>query len=397
MRTYLVGGAVRDMLLNRPVKDRDWVVVGATPQEMLDAGFTQVGADFPVFLHPHTKEEYALARTERKTGHGYHGFTTIHDHTVTLEQDLERRDLTMNAMAIEDKDVMDFKMTGDAALLVDPFHGAADLELGMIRHVSDAFQEDPVRVLRVARFAARYDFNIAENTGFLMRKMAADGVLDHLVPERVWAEFEKALMEPHPDQFFGVLDHADALEKTLPFFGVAQFPQVQDVCDDFTDEMAARHRAAAVLALCTVHLATKDPVDRKEFDGRRKDLFDRCRVPNDVRRLVDQLWEMTFKPAGVTFGTAPFWLDRLKALGWYRDERVMFDLRRVLPPYQWAVQQWEALHKAWQASHMVTFADLTDEQKATLKGAAVGEAIDELRMEKLRKLEFKEKLSGHQL
>ena len=388
MKTYLVGGAVRDMLLNRPVKDRDWVVVGATPQEMLDAGFTQVGADFPVFLHPHTKEEYALARTERKTGHGYHGFTTIHDHTVTLEQDLERRDLTMNAMAIEDKDVMDFKMTGDAALLVDPFHGAADLEAGLLRHVSDAFQEDPVRVLRVARFAARYDFDVAQDTAFLMRKMKDDGELDHLVPERVWAEFEKALAEPHPDQFFGVLSHVDALEKTLPFFGVAQFPQVQDVCDDFTDEMAVRHRAACVLVLCFVHRADWE-------DDHRRQVFEKCRVPNDVRKLVEQFFFLTTRDTDAHRpGTANDWLHRLKHVNWYRDPEMVSEIRRMLPPYSFFEPRFKQLEAAFHATKDVAFADLTDEQKATLKGAAVGEAIDELRLEKLKKLEFREKLRG---
>ena len=395
MRTYLVGGAVRDMLLNRPVKDRDWVVVGATPQEMLDAGFQQVGADFPVFLHPTTKEEYALARTERKTGKGYKGFTTIHDHTVTLEQDLERRDLTINAMAIEDKDVMTFKMLGDAQLLVDPHNGAGHLEAGILHHVSSAFAEDPVRVLRVARFAARYDFDVAPGTMRLMQMMTDAGELDHLVPERTWTEFEKAIMEPNPDQFFGVLDGAGALEKALPFFGVAQFPQVQDLCDDFTCEMQTRHRAAAVLALCTVHLATRDPLDKRDFDARRMQMYADCRVPNDVRKLTEQLFEMTFKPADLMPGTAAFWLDKLKTLGWYRDDEAMFDLRNVLPPFQWAVPQWEALHKAWQASHMVAFADLTDDQQATLRGADVGAAIDELRLEKLTKLEFTERLGGN--
>ena len=279
MKTYLVGGAVRDMLLGRPVKDRDWVVVGATPQQMLDQGFTQVGADFPVFLHPQTKEEYALARTERKTGKGYHGFTTIHDHTVTLEQDLERRDLTINAMAIAAEDVMDYKMTGDDQLVIDPFGGKNDLNNKLLRHVSDAFQEDPVRVLRVARFAARYDFTVQEYTHFLMRKMVSDGELDHLVPERTWAEFEKALMEPYSDHYFGVLQGCGALMKVHPFFGVAQYPQVQDVCNDFTCEMDVRHRAASVLVLCFVHEGTWDS------DARRK-MFEECRVPKHVGKMV---------------------------------------------------------------------------------------------------------------
>ncbi len=391
MKTYLVGGAVRDMLLNRPVKDRDWVVVGATPQEMLDAGFTQVGADFPVFLHPHTKEEYALARTERKTGKGYHGFTTIHDHTVTLEEDLERRDLTINAMAIEDKNVMDFKMTGDAQLLVDPFNGAADLEAGMLRHVSDAFQEDPVRVLRVARFAARYDFKVAFDTGLLMRKMGELGELDHLVAERVWAEFEKALAEPHPHRYFEVLSDTEALSTVHPFFGVAQFPQVLDVCDDFTDDMAVRHRAACVLVLCMVHRAGNSETDV----GVREMLYDQCRVPNSVRKMVEQFLFLTTRQLDShPQGTARDWLCRLKHVNWYRDPSMVGELARMLPPYDWFEPRFRLLEEAYNASKDVAFADLTDEQKATLKGAEVGEAIDELRLDKLRKIEFVEKLYG---
>ena len=183
MQTFLVGGAVRDELLGRPVKDRDWVVVGSTPDEMIDAGFEQVGADFPVFLHPETKEEFALARQEEKTGPGYHGFETRFDPSVTLEDDLVRRDLTINAMA-RDAD----------GNLIDPHHGIADLRAGILRHVSDAFAEDPLRVLRVARFAARYNFDVAPETMELMKKLVASGELDHLTPERVWAELEKAVI-----------------------------------------------------------------------------------------------------------------------------------------------------------------------------------------------------------
>ncbi|HHO68262.1 MAG TPA: multifunctional CCA tRNA nucleotidyl transferase/2'3'-cyclic phosphodiesterase/2'nucleotidase/phosphatase, partial [Gammaproteobacteria bacterium] len=191
METYLVGGAVRDELLGLPVKERDWVVVGATPEQMRALGFRQVGRDFPVFLHPETGEEYALARTERKSGHGYTGFTVHASPDVTLEQDLARRDLTINAMA----------MTPDGEL-IDPFNGREDLENGLLRHVSPAFVEDPVRILRVARFAARFakwGFHVAHATHALMRRMVADGEVDYLVPERVWAELEKALATDSPE------------------------------------------------------------------------------------------------------------------------------------------------------------------------------------------------------
>src|SRR4051794_28926649 len=187
MKTYLVGGAVRDRLLGLAIKDRDYVVVGATPQELINLGYKPVGKDFPVFLHPQTHEEYALARTERKTGPGYHGFAFVADAGVTLEDDLRRRDLTINAIAEDEH-----------GGLVDPFGGAQDLQQRVLRHVSPAFAEDPVRVLRVARFAARYaarGFTIAPDTLALMRQMVQSGEVDHLVPERVWAETRKALTE----------------------------------------------------------------------------------------------------------------------------------------------------------------------------------------------------------
>ena len=187
MRTYLVGGAVRDALLQRPVADHDHVVVGASPEEMLALGYKAVGKDFPVFLHPQTGEEYALARTERKTGHGYHGFAVHAAPSVTLEEDLARRDLTINAIA-----------QGEDGALVDPFHGARDVEQRVLRHVSDAFVEDPVRLLRVARFAARFaplGFTVADETMALMRQMVEQGEVDHLVAERVWQETRKALSE----------------------------------------------------------------------------------------------------------------------------------------------------------------------------------------------------------
>ncbi|MCK7544265.1 multifunctional CCA tRNA nucleotidyl transferase/2'3'-cyclic phosphodiesterase/2'nucleotidase/phosphatase [Marinobacter bryozoorum] len=208
MEIYLVGGAVRDELLGIPVKDRDWVVVGATPGEMLALGYKQVGADFPVFLHPKTREEYALARTERKQGHGYHGFTVYSAPDVTLEDDLERRDLTINAMA-----------QAEDGTLVDPFGGRDDLEHRQLRHVSKAFSEDPLRILRAARFAARFHhlgFEVADETMALMRAMVADGEVQHLVPERVWQEFQRALHEVTPVTFFEVLKATGALGILIP-------------------------------------------------------------------------------------------------------------------------------------------------------------------------------------
>jgi tRNA nucleotidyltransferase (CCA-adding enzyme) len=204
VKIYAVGGAVRDELLGLPVSDRDYVVVGATPEEMERLGYKPVGKDFPVFLHPKTHEEYALARTERKIARGYKGFQIRAAPEVTLEQDLERRDLTINAMARD-----------QSGALVDPFGGAADLERGLLRHVSPAFVEDPVRVLRVARFAARFGFAIAPETMALMRSMVAGGEADALVPERVWQEFSRGLMEGEPGLMFGVLAQAGLLAGLL--------------------------------------------------------------------------------------------------------------------------------------------------------------------------------------
>src|SRR5690606_25100562 len=221
MRSYLVGGAVRDRLLGRPEGDRDWVVVGSTPQEMIRAGFLPVGRDFPVFLHPQTREEYALARTERKTGAGYHGFTCHADAGVTAEQAVARRDFPINAIA-QDED----------GGLVDPHGGVRDIEARVLRHVSPAFAEDPVRILRAARFMARFaplGFRVADETLQLMREMVAAGEVDHLVAERVWQELRKALEEAQPSAAIRLLRDAGALAKLLPevdaLFGVPQRPE----------------------------------------------------------------------------------------------------------------------------------------------------------------------------
>jgi tRNA nucleotidyltransferase (CCA-adding enzyme) len=218
MQIYLVGGAVRDTLLGLPVKDRDWVVVGATPQQLLDQGFTPVGSDFPVFLHPRTHEEYALARTERKTAPGYQGFAIHAAPDVTLEDDLARRDLRINAIAV-DAAQLDAQGRFDPAQvqLCDPFQGQQDIRDRVLRHATDAFREDPVRILRVARFAARYaDFSVADETLALMRVMVAQGEAGALVAERVWQEIARGLMEPSPSRMFTVLQACGAHQVVLP-------------------------------------------------------------------------------------------------------------------------------------------------------------------------------------
>jgi tRNA nucleotidyltransferase (CCA-adding enzyme) len=298
MKTYLVGGAVRDKLLGLPVQDRDYVVVGATPEDMTARGFKPVGADFPVFLHPQTKEEYALARTERKSGKGYKGFTVYAAPDVTLEDDLARRDLTINAMA-ED----------DAGNLVDPYGGAHDLKNGVLRHVSPAFAEDPVRILRVARFAARFSsrgFRVAPETLALMRRMVESGEVDHLVAERVWAELERALGEERPSQFFEVLRDCGALARLFAeiaaLFGVPQPPAHHPEIDTGVHTLMVLDMAARlspdprVRFAALVHDLGKGATPSAEWPAHRghedrgaemvRELCRRFRIPNDYRDLA---------------------------------------------------------------------------------------------------------------
>ncbi len=242
MKLYLVGGAVRDKLLGYPFTEKDWVVVGATPEEMIEQGFRQVGSDFPVFLHPKTKEEHALARTERKSGSGYKGFQCFTDTSVTLEEDLSRRDLTINAIA-EDNE----------GNLIDPYGGQQDIANKILRHVSDAFVEDPLRVLRVARFAARYQhlgFTIAPETLALMTAITDSGELQHLTPERVWVETDKALRERSPRTYIEVLRQCGALKMLLPevdqLFGVAQRADYHPEIDTGIHVLMALDQAAAL-------------------------------------------------------------------------------------------------------------------------------------------------------
>lgn len=297
MRTFRVGGAVRDALLGLPVNDTDWVVVGATPDEMIAAGYLPVGKDFPVFLHPQTREEYALARTERKTGRGYHGFAFHAAPSVTLEEDLGRRDLTINAIA-----------QAEDGALIDPFGGQQDLRRRVLRHVTDAFREDPVRILRVARFAARFhDFSLAPETLELMRHMVDIGEADHLVPERVWQELARGLMEDHPSRMFAVLRECGALARILPeverLWGVPQradyHPEVDTgVHNMMVLDMSARLAAPlAVRFACLTHDLGKGTtpehvLPRHIAHEQRsaqllKGVCERLRVPNECRELAD--------------------------------------------------------------------------------------------------------------
>lgn len=296
MMVYEVGGAVRDELLGLPVQDRDYVVVGATPEEMVQQGFRPVGKDFPVFLHPRSHEEYALARTERKTGPGYKGFQVHASPEVTLEQDLARRDLTINAIA-RDTD----------GRLIDPHGGVNDIRAGILRHVSPAFVEDPVRILRVARFAARFEqFSIAPETLALMRAMVDKGEVDALVPERVWQEIAKGLMEKKPSRMFYTLRESGALARILPevarLFGVPQPEQYHPEIDSgihvmmVVDCAAARNHSLPVRFAALTHDLGKGTTPREEWPRHIaheersfeliKPLCQRLRVPNDCRDVA---------------------------------------------------------------------------------------------------------------
>ena len=283
MQIYLVGGAVRDKRLGLPVQERDWVVVGATPQEMLALGFQAVGKDFPVFLHPQTKEEYALARTERKTGHGYTGFATCADPDITLEEDLLRRDLTINAMAETTE--------GE---LVDPYNGVDDLNNGVLRHVSDAFAEDPVRILRTARFAARFaqwGFHVAHTTNALMRHMVENGEASHLVAERVWAELVKALDTETPVRFFRVLAGCGALAVLFPELASAESSNPDHSHAQDTIALPVLQQAVSISRLTTIRFAALAcDMDNMHPDCSGSDalasLCERYKVPNACRDLA---------------------------------------------------------------------------------------------------------------
>ena len=304
MQIYMVGGAVRDALLGLPVKDRDWVVVGATPETLIAQGFLPVGKDFPVFLHPKTKEQYALARTERKTAPGYHGFTILAAPDVTLEQDLARRDLTINAMAVsadylKADDTFDTTLWQTPGVLVDPFGGRQNLADKVLRHVTPAFREDPVRILRLARFAARFtDFSVAPQTLALMLEMVQHGEVDHLVAERVWQELARGLMEAQPSRMFTVLRDCGALARLLPevdrLWGVPQRLELGSDSNLSTGvhvmrvlDMAARLGAGlAVRFACLTHDLDKEKLESDPHFS-LKGVCERLRLPTECRELAD--------------------------------------------------------------------------------------------------------------
>lgn len=380
LKVYLVGGAVRDTLLARPVSEYDYVGVGATPEQMLDFGFSQVGADFPVFLHPHTHDEYALARTERKSGSGYLGFSVHASPDVTLEDDLIRRDLTINAMAIEVVGLFDSQFKKgkfDKADIIDPYGGLQDLDNKKLRHVSDAFAEDPVRVLRLARFASRYaplGFSISDETVKLVQKMRDDGELNHLVAERVWAETRKAFMQDWGDVYFDSLADMDVLSTILPDF--AQAIENRQSWQRTKDSLRLAHgfnldeiscfavigtvfsTAESLNAFCT---ALKVPKSHAQFAYLFLTQLDNLQNFNQLSS------EQMF--------------DLLKATNALKQPETLQQLLTVSKIYQLAVERWQ-LDNILQALQPIGIQDVDK----SLTGKAIGEAIEQLRLEKLKEI-----------
>ena len=402
MQIYMVGGAVRDALLGLPVQDRDWVVVGATPEALAAQGYVPVGKDFPVFLHPASREEYALARTERKTAQGYRGFAVHAAPDVTLEEDLARRDLTINAIA-----------QGDDGVLTDPYGGQRDIAARVLRHVTDAFAEDPVRILRVARFAARFpDFSIAPDTMALMQRMVTDGEVDALVPERVWQELARGLMAQQPSRMFEVLRACGALTKLLPevarLWGVPQRAEYHPEVDTGLHLMMVLDMAAQLQApievrfACLGHDLGKGTTPQAEWPRHigheersarlLKALCLRLRVPNDCSELA----EVVAREHGNIHQSSEFGAAALVRLlercdAFRKPERFAdillaceCDARGRLGLSEQPYPQRQRLLGALSAAQSVLTAEVAAAAEAQgLSGAAIGQAVQAARTEAL--------------
>jgi len=414
MQIYLVGGAVRDTLLNYPVLEKDWVVVGQTPEAMLKKGFRLVGKDFPVFLHPKTKDEYALARTERKSAPGYKGFIVHASPDISLEQDLIRRDLTINAMAMSED-----------GQLIDPYGGQQDLENRVFRHISPAFAEDPVRILRVARFAARYQhlgFTLATETLSLMQSMVKDGEVDHLVPERVWAELFKALKEKTPSAFFYTLKNCNALKNIFPeldnLFGVPQPAHHHPEIDTGIHSLMCLEQAALLSSSPEVRFAAlahdlgKGITPKEQWPHHHgheqkglpllRQLCNRLRVPNNFKSLAMQVMEyhthshkaFELRPATLT--------DVLSTLGAFKNNLNLSwfllaceaDAKGRTGFEQRAYPQAQLIAYVAQAAAAV---DCSAVLNGSLKGSEIGSAIRQLRIQAVTEAinTYKQKFSYH--
>ncbi|ALH96443.1 multifunctional CCA addition/repair protein [Acinetobacter equi] len=409
MQVYLVGGAVRDHLLGYPYHEKDYVVVGATPDQLLSLGYQPVGKDFPVFLHPETKDEYALARTERKSGQGYHGFEFYTDPSVSLEDDLIRRDLTINAIAMDEE-----------GNIYDPYLGQQDLENKILRHVSDAFVEDPLRVLRIARFAARYKslgFTVAPETLELMQQLTQSGELDALTPERVWKETSRALMENHADEYFQVLRNCGALKVLFPeidaLFGIPQRPEYHPEIDCGIHTMMSVQQACLanysldVRFAVLVHdlgkaLTPKDQLPRHIMHEERgiqlvNNICDRLKVPTSLKQLSLAVCKEHLKchqALQLKAGTIWRLLQRLDVLR--RPERVQAfvqacecDSRGRLGLENREYPQAQFILEAMNIVRNIKAQDLPSD----IKGPEIGEMLIKKRIEAL--MEFKQKYQTH--
>ena len=405
MQVYLVGGAVRDHLLGFPYHEKDYVVVGATPEQLIASGYQPVGKDFPVFLHPDTKDEYALARTERKSGHGYHGFSFYTDPSVTLEEDLIRRDLTINAIAMDDD-----------GKIYDPYNGQQDLDHKILRHVSIAFIEDPLRVLRIARFAARYKalgFTVAPETLALMKQLAESGELEALTPERVWKETSRALMENHADEYFEVLRACGALKVLFPeldaLYGIPQRPEYHPEIDCGIHTMMSLQQACKanysldVRFAVLVHdlgkaLTPKDELPRHIMHEERgikpvTEVCDRLKVPTNTKQLALAVCKEHLKcHQALTLKPGTLWrlLQRLDVLR--RPERVEAfvqacecDSRGRLGLEDRDYPQARYLTEAMQLVRSIKASDLP----ADVKGPDIGEMLIQKRIEALAELKHR--------
>ncbi|MEP7313487.1 MAG: multifunctional CCA addition/repair protein [Pseudomonadota bacterium] len=403
MQVYLVGGAVRDALLQRPVKERDYVVVGATAEELQRAGYKPVGRDFPVFLHPQTHAEYALARRERKTGPGYRGFVTEFSPDISLEEDLKRRDLTINAMA-----------QGEDGRIVDPYGGQADLAARSLRHVSAAFSEDPVRILRIARFAARFadlGFTVHADTQALLRQMVDAGEADALVPERVWQETERALGEAQPDVFFSVLRDCGALKVIFPeldaLFGVPQPARWHPEIDTGVHVLLCLRRAAQLAAPVTVRFAVlthdlgKGLTPQEHWPSHRghegtgvrlvEQLCDRLRVPGahrDLALLATRHHGNVHRAAELRAATVLELLENCDAFR--RPERFseMLFACQIDAQGRTGLEEQPYPQRAWleQARATAAAATLNSDERAGLAGPAIAEALRRRRLQALEAL-----------
>jgi tRNA nucleotidyltransferase (CCA-adding enzyme) len=406
MQVYLVGGAVRDHLLGHPYHEKDYVVVGATPEQLLAQGYQPVGKDFPVFLHPETKEEYALARTERKSGRGYHGFEFYTDPSVSLEDDLIRRDLTINAMAMDNE-----------GNIYDPYAGQQDLEQRILRHVSDAFVEDPLRVLRIARFAARYKslgFSVAEETLSLMKQLVESGELNALIQERVWKETSRALMEDHADEYFTVLRTCGALKVLFPeldaLYGIPQRPEYHPEIDSGIHTMMSLQQACKadysldVRFAVLVHdlgkaLTPADELPRHIMHEERgvkpvTELCDRLKVPTNTKQLAIAVCKEHLKcHQALSLKPGTLWrlLQRLDVLR--RPERVEAfiqacecDSRGRLGLEDREYPQATYILKAMEVVRNIKAQDLP----ADVKGQEIGEMLIERRIQAIAELKARQ-------